>query len=135
MAVGKYSPTITRAYMKSQTWWKGVDEFSLYDQDGYDSYGYNKENVDRAGNHENEYLNGQDDGMDGWEYPLYEDTGAEWGVGPDGFPVLYADLERVKEEAAQELARATESDIQDKIQHTQRHAEMKSKVRFVRSKN
>lgn len=65
---GKYSPTVTRAYMKDQEWWTkyayaGVtgDEFVQYDPDGYDSYGYNKDDIDRAGNHEYDYMHNDGD--------------------------------------------------------------------------
>lgn len=54
---GKYSPTVTAAYMADQDWHRkfmATDGF-LYDPDGFDSYGYNEDNVDRAGNEESEY--------------------------------------------------------------------------------
>ena len=59
---GKYSPTVTAAYMRDQKWWNKYayaglsdDEFVQYDPEGYDSYGYDKNDVDRAGNHESDY--------------------------------------------------------------------------------
>lgn len=60
---GKYSPTVTAAYMQDQNWhyklrlpMAGAPEvLELRDPDGYDSYGYDEHDVDRAGNHENDY--------------------------------------------------------------------------------
>ena len=45
---GKYSPTVTAAYMADQKWhqkFMAVDGF-LYDPEGFDSYGYNEDNVE-----------------------------------------------------------------------------------------
>lgn len=60
---GKYSPTVTAAYMRDQKWWykySGADlpseTYVQYDPEGFDSYGYNKDDVDRAGNHEYVYM-------------------------------------------------------------------------------
>lgn len=65
---GKYSPTVTCAYMRDQEWWtkyayagKSDDEFVRYDPEGYDSYGYNKDDQDRAGNHEYAYAHNDGD--------------------------------------------------------------------------
>ena len=71
---GKYSPTVTAAYMRDQDWhrkFRGTHgafdadgarcEHGSYDVDGYDSYGYNKDDVDRAGNNENDYIPGFED--------------------------------------------------------------------------
>lgn len=55
MSAGKYSPTVSSAYAKNQDWWKPFN-FGIYDEDGFDSYGYNKDGVDRAGNNELDYL-------------------------------------------------------------------------------
>lgn len=87
---GKYSPTVSRAYMHDQDWWRkytGEDEFTYnqYDPEGYDSYGYDKDDVDRAGNHESDYY-----GNDAWaedeDYNIAYDTAYdEWifdGVKP-----------------------------------------------------
>lgn len=57
---GKYSPTVTAAYMQDQEWWHKYAccnhlTWNQYDPDGYDSYGYNSDDIDRAGNHENVY--------------------------------------------------------------------------------
>ncbi len=32
------------------------NEYGIFDCDGFDSYGYNKDSIDRAGNHENDYV-------------------------------------------------------------------------------
>lgn len=76
---GKYSPTVSAAYMKDQKWWtkyayagKTGDDFVIYDPDGFDSYGYDKEDVDRAGNSEYQYY-GNDAPLDSvedynWKY-------------------------------------------------------------------
>jgi hypothetical protein len=77
---GKYSPTVSAAYMADQDWWKkytGEDEFTYhqYDPEGYDSYGYNSQDLDRAGNYEHEYYS--DDVYDGnFKYNVALD---EWG--------------------------------------------------------
>lgn len=60
---GKYSPTVTAAYRVDQSWWKKYaypdgdisDDFVEFDPDGFDSYGYDKNDVDRAGNKEYAY--------------------------------------------------------------------------------
>ena len=57
---GKYSPTVSTAYMKDQEWWsryaaENVKAGNYYDPDGFDSYGYDVNDVDRAGNHESTY--------------------------------------------------------------------------------
>jgi hypothetical protein len=58
---GKYSPTVTAAYIKDQKWWDKYsgndkpDVYNQYDPEGYDSYGYDKDDVDRAGNQECAY--------------------------------------------------------------------------------
>ena len=88
MARGKYSPTVTIAYMKDQLWWcsyangpKG--EYNQYDPEGYDSYGYNNNDIDRAGNHEFDYMSNNEFG----DNDAYSDALAAWGF--DGVkPVL-----------------------------------------------
>lgn len=52
---GKYSPTVSGWYSKNKNWFKPADAAFVYDEDGYDSYGYNSENIDRAGNEESDY--------------------------------------------------------------------------------
>lgn len=85
---GKYSPTVNDAYYKDQEWWHkyvatGNDEWSLYDPEGYDSYGYDEHNRDRAGNYEWDYY--PTDNED-WDINYaYEDALDEWrfdGVKP-----------------------------------------------------
>jgi hypothetical protein len=78
--LGKYSPTVSMAYFKSQSWWKPADEMAFYDAEGFDQYGYNKDDVDRAGFKENAYYGDTD---------LYEDTASDWGVAEDGTPAMY----------------------------------------------
>jgi hypothetical protein len=72
---GKYSPTVTAAYMKDQDWHRkfcnlaphGPEIYSPYDPEGFDSYGYDKHDVDRAGNQECAYYSNDGD------YDLDED--------------------------------------------------------------
>jgi hypothetical protein len=60
---GKYSPTVSAAYHADNNWWRkfaqskasSTDEYHHYDPDGYDSYGYDINDRDRAGNFEYEY--------------------------------------------------------------------------------
>ena len=59
---GKYSPTVSQAYQADQDWWRKYafarqpgDNWIQYDPEGYDSYGYDTNDVDRAGNSEYEY--------------------------------------------------------------------------------
>ena len=85
---GKYSPTVSFAYSRDQEWhvkyMAQVPEvpgvYNQYDPEGYDSYGYNEAEYDRAGNREDDYY-----GNDG-DYDLDEDFNhaydagwAEWG--------------------------------------------------------
>lgn len=51
--MGKYSPAVQGWYHRDQKWHKEVD--GIYDQDGYDSYGYDKNDADRAGLKEFDY--------------------------------------------------------------------------------
>ena len=75
---GKYSPTVSQAYQTNQEWHQKLlppGEYT-YDADGYDSYGYDKNDVDRAGNHEYEYYSndlGEDCSL------KYEDAYSAWG--------------------------------------------------------
>lgn len=81
---GKYSPTVTAAYMADQEWWEKYsnaenefnDLWNQYDPEGYDSYGYDKDGTDRAGNHEYEYY-ADDDEVWGENY-AYERALSEW---------------------------------------------------------
>jgi hypothetical protein len=69
---GKYSPTVTAAYMADQEWWhrysREAEEFTLYDPEGYDSYGYDVNGRDRAG----------------WEEHVYYGNDADPDYDPDG---------------------------------------------------
>ena len=84
MMRGKYSPTVTRAYLVDKYWWNNyageTDSMWVpYDPEGYDSYGYNENGVDRAGNDEFDY--GHNDAPHGsdWDYNhRYDDTAAAW---------------------------------------------------------
>ena len=80
---GKYSPTVNAAYMKDQEWWNkysGSDkpsvEYIQYDPDGYDSYGYDSQDMDRAGNYEYEYYSDDDHDGGNIKYNIAVD---EWG--------------------------------------------------------
>jgi hypothetical protein len=76
MSIGKYSPTVSRAYVVNQNWFKEVYDdngwVTSYDAQGYDRYGYDKDDVDRAGNNEYAYAYSENEG-------LYEDVQSEWG--------------------------------------------------------
>lgn len=86
---GKYSPTVTSAYQTDPCWWKKYayptgqtnDNFVLYDPDGYDSYGYDKNDVDRAGNKEWDYYRNDaiDDGIDDDYNRAYDEALESWG--------------------------------------------------------
>lgn len=82
MGIGKYSPTVSFSYRKSQKWWDQhqTDANSWYDQDGYDSYGYNAEGKDRAGYTEEDYGNDgrYDHYSDCMVYDLHEHIESEW---------------------------------------------------------
>lgn len=81
---GKYSPTVSAAYMADQNWWDKYaastgESYPSYDPEGYDSYGYNADDVDRAGNHESAYYCNDDPT---WEtdYNLAYDAALDtWG--------------------------------------------------------
>lgn len=82
MGVGKYSPTVSGWYQKNKNWFKEVapeqnNGLVGYDKDGYDHYGYNKDDVDRAGVKEFEYLQGEEIG-DEYVYVLYNRVYEEW---------------------------------------------------------
>jgi hypothetical protein len=74
--IGKYSPTVSRAYAVNQDWHKEVYDdngyVTNYDAEGYDRYGYNSDDYDRAGFHENEYAYAENEG-------LYDDVQSAWG--------------------------------------------------------
>ena len=73
---GKYSPTVSEAYAADQNWHDTYADGNWYDPDGYDSYGYDENDIDRAGNHENDYMSDED---------LYMDVYSDWGFS-DGKP-------------------------------------------------
>lgn len=54
--LGEYSPTVSSAYAHDRDWWSSNQlGYNIYDQDGYDAYGYNSDCIDRAGNHKDDY--------------------------------------------------------------------------------
>lgn len=81
MARGKYSPTVTFSYQQDQKWFEKFSNGEAYDPEGYDHYGYNKDEFDRAGFNEHDYIqfsefdNGDffDDGL-----ALYMNVSREW---------------------------------------------------------
>lgn len=79
---GKYSPTVSAAYMADQDWHSKLmaPDQCVYDVDGFDSYGYDKDDVDRAGNHEHHYYpnDTQDDEGAGTNFK-YDDAAEAWG--------------------------------------------------------
>lgn len=98
MGVGKYSPTVDVAYSKDQSWWEknggGIVHVN-YDNDGYDSYGYNVEGKDRAGYTEWDYVasgkwvtynKGEQDEYEDFEYSLAQDVYSMWSVNENGNP-------------------------------------------------
>lgn len=92
---GKYSPTVTAAYMKDRNWWynyssanKSSGEYVGFDPEGFDSYGYNADGYDRADNREDDYLYNDGDCDSGEDFNSAYDYALEvWGF--DGTkPVL-----------------------------------------------
>ena len=87
MGVGKYSPTVTDCYRKDQEWHRKntTDPEAWYDDDGYDSYGYNVLDVDRAGVHENDYICGEwinpGTRYEQYVYEKYDSVAEEWTSG------------------------------------------------------
>ena len=86
MSVGKYSPTVSSSYAADQNWWEkngggydnGIDPNSDNDDDGYDRYGYDANDTDRAGHQENDYLLNYSEYDGQYTYHLYEDVSSEW---------------------------------------------------------
>ena len=88
---GKYSPTVTAAYMADQDWFEkncapteireGIRRRAQYDRDGFDSYGYNADEVDRAGNQEHDYYPGWTDEQGDYheENDAYDQALRDWG--------------------------------------------------------
>lgn len=85
---GKYSPTVNIAYMRNQSWWDNYSGrndparigWNQYDPQGFDSYGYDKDDIDRAGNHENDYAhnNGSHDRDEDYNN-AYDAAYGDWG--------------------------------------------------------
>lgn len=67
---GKYSPTVSSAYDTNIRWFRCLANGDMYDDEGYDRYGYNRNDIDRAGNHEIDYALDDD---------LHNDVYLEWG--------------------------------------------------------
>ncbi len=97
MSIGKYSPTVSDAYYKDQDWWErngGEDpanqdrgyEVYFFDRDGYDSYGYNVEGLDRAAVSEDQYLTTTEIHAGEVIHTLFEDVEREWTTDENGFP-------------------------------------------------
>lgn len=86
MAIGKYSPTIMCSYKSDPDWFvkngggfnNGIDPQSDFDNDGFDSYGYNKTGEDRAGNTEDDYQNTVTYEMESPYYYLFEKVYKDW---------------------------------------------------------
>jgi hypothetical protein len=97
---GKYSPTVSRAYMKDQKWWDNYTgrndpdrtDWIQYDPEGFDSYGYDKNDIDRAGNHENDYMHNDGDYNRDEDFNnAYDDASDNWGF--DGTkPTKYEEI-------------------------------------------
>lgn len=94
---GKYSPTVNAAYRADNAWWDKYanpnkdNTYNQYDPEGYDSYGYNEHDIDRAGNHELYYIHNDwsDDSGEGENW-AHNDALEMWGF--DGVkPVLLED--------------------------------------------
>ena len=83
---GKYSPTVSKAYCVDKNWWVKYSQGNSYDPDGYDQYGYNQDDVDRAGNQEHEYYHNDASWDEDLDYNnLYDNALDAWsfdGVKP-----------------------------------------------------
>jgi len=95
---GKYSPTVFCAYTKDPDWQTRLSESDqdagifTYDVDGYDSYGYDKDDIDRAGNSEYDYS--------AWDVDQFNSLAYSWSF--DGTrPVLGGLTRPVKRDAEQ----------------------------------
>lgn len=78
---GKYSPTVEAAYKANQYWWKKYAGQCLYDPEGFDCYGYDMNDIDRAGHAEHVYYESDEFG-ENWRYnQALEDWGFD-GVKP-----------------------------------------------------
>lgn len=80
MSVGKYSPTINNAYHEDPEWFYKV-AVNGRDPSGYDSYGYDKKRLDRAGNTEEDYYLHEVDFSEEYpDYYLFDKTISEWNL-------------------------------------------------------
>lgn len=140
MSVGKYSPTVSTSYAKDQNWFtknggdfgNGKNPDSLYDDDGFDSYGYDENNVDRAGISESSYMNSYSQYPDGeLYYRLYEEISDDWA----GRDIL---AERAARESAKEdpeiallMNQLSElQDIQQKAKQLESSVKLKIKMKY-----
>jgi hypothetical protein len=73
--------------MADQEWWTKYayagysgDSFVQYDPEGYDSYGYDKNDMDRAGNNEYDYARNDSAHPEYADYNIaYDDADRTWG--------------------------------------------------------
>lgn len=79
---GKYSPTVAGWYSQDQKWWYKnrvlSEDYQEFDKDGYDSYGYNSQGVDRAEVHENDYA---------CDDELFQEVCSDWWLKPARFVI------------------------------------------------
>lgn len=140
MGVGKYSPTVSTSYAKDQNWFtknggdfgNGKNPDSLYDDDGFDSYGYNENSIDRAGISESSYMTNYSQYPDGeLYYRLYEEISDDWA----GRDIL---AERAARESAKEdpeivllMNQLSElQDIQQKAKQLESSVKLKIKMKY-----
>lgn len=91
MSLGKYSPTVSNAYNEHPLWFVKYAKGNQYDPEGYDSYGYNAQNVDRAGYREDQYSYWGFSAVDEPNGPArYDAVLAEWQF--DGFKPTKVDV-------------------------------------------
>lgn len=74
--LGKYSPTVNEAYRIDQDWFEKYAGDELFDPEGYDDYGYNKDGWDRAAN--KDYFYSRACECCGQTVPLYNEISLEW---------------------------------------------------------
>ena len=83
---GKYSPTVVNAYSRDRNWFEKYSQGQTYDPEGYDSYGYDINDVDRADNNEIDYMYNDAPWDEDLDYNnLYDDALSQWtfdGVKP-----------------------------------------------------
>lgn len=77
MSVGKYSPTVNTWYAIDQKWWEKNGGNNVYDKDGFDQYGYNDKHIDRAGVHELNYMQFDEDSM---SYLNFDRVSESWNA-------------------------------------------------------